>query len=62
MTLTQEEKIKTGKRLADVLKLKSHYAYAKDEENLRYDTAWGTKTALGVYETINRIIEEKGKV
>lgn len=62
MTLTQEEKIQTGKKLAEVLKLPCHYAYAKDEENMRYNTAWGTKTALGLYETINRIIEEKGKV
>ena len=54
--MLEQEKIIRGQLIAKLLNLKYHKAYAKDEENIRYNTTWGTKTNLGLYETINRIL------
>jgi len=57
--MENSEKIIRGKKLAQILKLKFHYAYAEDDENIRYDTSWGSKTALGLYETVNRVLNDE---
>jgi len=41
----------TGELLANLLHLKKN-------DKGRYDTAWGDKTALGLYLTIKRVIDE----
>ena len=57
--ILDQEKIKRGRLIATVLNLKTNPAYyGDDDNNVRYDTTWGTKTALGLYETVKRIIEE----
>ena len=53
--IAEEEERRRGQMLADALKLKKDPDY-KD----RYETAWGTKTALGLFRTIKDIIE-RGK-
>jgi len=45
-------KTEIGHKLAEVLQLKR-------KKNERYDTLWGDKTDLGLYETIKRIIDNK---
>lgn len=45
------EETKRGHLIAAVLMLK------KKRDNGRYNTAWGDKTALGLYRTVKRIIE-----
>ena len=57
--MDNQEKIIRGQNLARILKLNFHYAYAEDNENVRYNTAWGDKTALGLYETVNRILNDE---
>jgi hypothetical protein len=52
-----KEKIIIGYKIAEWLNLKA----LKDYNPSRYNTRWGTKTALGLYESITRIIEEGGK-
>lgn len=49
-TLTEEEQIVYGELFAKLLKMKKN----KD----RWDTAWGTKTNLGLYRTIKRLVED----
>lgn len=46
------ENIRRGELLAEVLQLK------KQRDNGRYDTSWGDKTALGLFLTVQRIIEQ----
>jgi len=46
----EEEQIEKGKKLAELLDLKI-------KENGRYDTTWGDKTPLGLFLTVQRIIE-----
>ena len=41
----------TGKKWAEILGLK------KNKEG-RYNTSWGTKTALGIYLVIKRLVKE----
>ena len=55
------EKIVIGEKIGEVLGLKKHFAYAEDNEKTRYSTTWGSKTNLGLYETVNRIIQERGR-
>jgi hypothetical protein len=57
--MDEQEKIRRGRLIAKVLNLKLHYAYAEDEEKTRYHTAWGDKTALGLYETVNRLLTDE---
>jgi hypothetical protein len=54
--LTEDEKALRGLRLIEILGLKR-----SKEEAGRYLTTWGTKTALGIYLTVKRILEEKGE-
>lgn len=52
-SLTEEQKIARGKLFAEVFKLK------KDPEHKdRFQTTVGTKTALGVFVTAKRMVEE----
>ena len=51
--MNTEQKSKQGKQWADILMLKRSREY-----NDRYLTSWGDKTALGVYLTIKRLVEE----
>jgi hypothetical protein len=55
MRLTNIDKIYIGRNLADILMLKEDKGYNPK----RYKTIWGNKTALGLYETIKRIMTEK---
>ena len=48
--LTEEEQTRRGELLAEVLGLK------KKRKSGRYDTAWGDKTALGLFRVVERII------
>jgi len=56
--IPKDEKIKRGRLIAKVLNLKSHSYYGDDDNNIRYDTTWGNKTPLGLYETINRLLTD----
>ena len=56
--MTDNEKILKGEKIAELLQLKRHKAYAEDDKATRYHTLWGDKTALGLYECINRIMSE----
>ena len=49
--LSEAEETRRGQLLIDVLHLKRCKA-----EPGRYDTEWGTKTALGIYRTVQRIV------
>ena len=50
--LSDEEKAKRGMLLAQTLQLK------RKRSNGRFDTAWGDKTELGLFLTVQRIIKE----
>lgn len=52
-TLTEEEQIAYGELFAKLLKMKKN-----KEHKDRWDTAWGTKTSLGLYRTIKRLVED----
>jgi hypothetical protein len=56
--MLEQEKIKRGRLIAKVLNLKSHSYYGDDDNNIRYDTSWGNKTPLGLYETIQRLLTD----
>lgn len=49
--IPETEKIERGELIAEILMLK------KDKDN-RYKTTWGTKTALGLYRTMERIVKD----
>jgi hypothetical protein len=51
---TEAEKILAGHAIAEFLNLKP----LRQHTPMQYNTAWGTKTALGLYESIDRIIQE----
>ena len=52
-TYTIEEQDAIGKKLATILKLK------KDKEHKdRYQTEWGSKTSIGIFNTIIRIADD----
>lgn len=57
--LTESEETKRGELLAQVLELKP--CKLDNGERLdppRYHTKWGTKTALGLFRTVARIVED----
>ena len=55
----KSRKIRRGRMIAKVLNLDEKHFYAEDDESIRYETLWGTKTALGLYETVKRILEDE---
>jgi hypothetical protein len=57
-TQDQIEQEEIGRTIAHLLGLKKLRNYGT---GIRYDTAWGTKTDLGLYLTIKRVIDEKIK-
>ena len=52
--IPEGHKILIGHKLAEMLALKP----LTHNGGYRYNTAWGTKTALGLYESVTRIIQE----
>ena len=48
----EREQIEAGKQLAEVFRLKRSKEFPD-----RYETDWGTKTALGVYLVAERIVK-----
>lgn len=50
------EETKRGHLIAAVL-MPAVLMLKKKRDNGRYNTAWGDKTALGLYRTVKRIIE-----
>lgn len=52
----EEHQSKIGNCIAQMLGLKMA---VRGEQKGRYKTAWGTKTDLGLYLTIKRIIDEE---
>lgn len=52
--LSEKEKILRGEKIADILMLREDKGYTPK----RYKTTWGNKTALGLYGTIKRLLEE----
>jgi hypothetical protein len=55
--MTEENERRTGVRLAEVLGLKP--VKAKGWTCERYETTYGTKTALGLYRTIAAVMNER---
>lgn len=51
ITIDEKEETQRGELLATVLGLK------KTKEG-RYNTLWGTKSDLGLYRTVKRLVEE----
>lgn len=51
--LTEQQETQCGQLIADVLSLRRHSI-----ERGRYSTEWGSKTALGIFRMVKRIIEE----
>ena len=51
--LSEQEQARRGELIADTLQLRKSHA-----EPGRYCTDWGTKTPLGLYRTVKRIVEE----
>lgn len=54
------KKIAIGEKLVAILKLREDYVNRKSYFPKRYITNWGSKTALGIYETVKRILDDKG--
>ncbi len=54
---TEEHQAKIGNCIAQLLMLKSNSRNSIGEK--RYNTAWGTKTDLGLYLCLKRIINEE---
>jgi len=57
MEISEVAKIKIGETIAEILMLKEDKGYTPK----RYKTTWGNKTALGLYGTVKRLIEENEK-
>lgn len=54
--MNEEQEIKKGEEWADILMLR------KDANNKgRYKTSWGSKTALGIFKTICRLVNEQNQ-
>jgi len=51
--LTEAEEMRRGNLLAHVLKLRRDVEYSD-----RWQTEWGTKTALGLFRSVERIIRD----
>jgi hypothetical protein len=54
-TIDETEETQRGELIVQLLNLKPS---RRDGEAGRVDTEWGTKTPLGLYRTLKRIIEE----
>jgi len=54
MEISEQKKILKGEKIAEILMLREDKGYSPK----RYKTTWGNKTALGLYATIKRLIEE----
>jgi hypothetical protein len=52
MEVIEREQIEIGEQLAEIFQLKKAKGY-KD----RYETTWGTKTAMGIYAVAARLIK-----
>jgi hypothetical protein len=52
-TLTETEETRRGELIARILKLKHSREYPD-----RYNTEWGTKTALGLFRIMARLVED----
>ena len=52
--LTEQEETRRGELLSAVLHLRKRKGPTDSEP--RYQTEWGSKTALGLYRTVERII------
>lgn len=50
MKITESEMIRRGENLAEIFRLKKVGGF--------YRTEWGAKTALGLYLTVKRIVED----
>lgn len=58
-TITETEEARRGQLLADALGLKSvRNQHGAHFDPPRYQTNWGTKTALGLFRTVARIVED----
>jgi hypothetical protein len=51
--ISEEEETKRGENLVRLFSLKS-------KKNGRYETAWGDKTALGLFRTVHAVVNGKG--
>jgi hypothetical protein len=51
--ITDDERTAQGEKIAEILMLH------KQRKNGRYPTTWGDKTALGLFNTLERLINEK---
>lgn len=56
MNLTEEQEIARGRMLAELLRLKPIKGEGWSVD--RYDTTWGTKTALGLFRTVAAVVNE----
>jgi len=56
--MNEQEKIKIGEQLAEIFILR-RVNKQNANENMFYKTTWGTKTALGIYETAKRILDKE---
>ena len=54
-SLTEAEELKRGELIATVLNVKR---IAKGPDAGRFNTEWGTKTALGLFRTVARIVQD----
>lgn len=57
--LSEGEMIMRGMQIAEICGLKRHPDYSDaGQRGDRYITTWGTKTALGLYLTMKRLVDE----
>jgi len=54
--ITDKDKTAIGQSVIDILRLKQDKTGNYNPK--RYITTWGNKTALGIYETVKRLINE----
>jgi hypothetical protein len=52
--VSEAEELRRGELLAEVLHLRKRKGPTDSEP--RYQTTWGSKTALGLYRTVERIV------
>jgi hypothetical protein len=53
--ISEQEKIEIGSRIALLLQVKID---KRDRVTPKYVTLWGSKTPLGIYETVNEVIKD----
>jgi hypothetical protein len=51
--ITEQEEKRRGELMASMLRLRKLPGYSEP----RYNTEWGTKTALGLYRVMDRIVK-----